>query len=81
MADAHPPRRAVFDYIEVFFKRRRLHSSLGYMTPTAYENKIRNSYVAHAAQPRCPANRVNPSVRGRCLAQVAPTSVQVSKSE
>ncbi len=42
-------RRAVFDYIEVFFNRRRLHSALGYMTPTAYENKIRNTNVAHAA--------------------------------
>jgi hypothetical protein len=36
-------RRAVFDYIEVFFNRRRLRSALGYMTPTAYENKIRNT--------------------------------------
>ena len=42
-------RRVVFDYIEVFFNRRRLHSTLGYMTPTAYENKIRNHNTAHAA--------------------------------
>jgi len=42
-------RRAVFDYIEVFFNRRRLHSSLGYLTPAAYENKIRNRKTAHAA--------------------------------
>jgi len=42
-------RRAVFDYIEVFFNRRRLHSSLGYCTPAAYENKIRNHNTAHAA--------------------------------
>jgi transposase InsO family protein len=42
-------RRAVFDYIEVFYNRRRLHSTLGYMTPTAYENKIRNHNTAHAA--------------------------------
>ena len=41
-------RRAVFDYIEVFFNRRRLHSALGYCTPAAYENKIRNN-TAHAA--------------------------------
>ena len=44
-----PARRAVFDYIEVFFNRRRLHSSLGYMTPAAYENKIRNHNAAHTA--------------------------------
>jgi transposase InsO family protein len=42
-------RRAVFDYIEVFFNRRRLHSALGYCTPAAYENKVRNHNTAHAA--------------------------------
>ena len=42
-------RRAVFDYIEVFFNRRRLHSALGYRTPAAYENMIRNTKAAHAA--------------------------------
>jgi transposase InsO family protein len=42
-------RRAVFDYIEVFYNRRRLHSSLGYLTPAAYENKLRNHQTAHAA--------------------------------
>lgn len=42
-------RRAVFDYIEVFYNRRRLHSALGYMTPAAHENKIRNQNAAHAA--------------------------------
>jgi transposase InsO family protein len=42
-------RRAVFDYIEVFYNRRRLHSTLGYCTPAAYENKIRNTNAAHAA--------------------------------
>jgi len=42
-------RRAVFDYIEVFYNRRRLHSSLGYCTPAAYEHKLRNHKTAHAA--------------------------------
>ena len=42
-------RRAVFDYIEVFYNRRRLHSALDYMPPTAYENKIHNHKTAHAA--------------------------------
>jgi putative transposase len=42
-------RRAVFDYIEVFYNRKRLHSSLGYCTPAAYENKLRNHKTAHAA--------------------------------
>ncbi len=27
---------AIFDYIEVFFNRQRLHSTLGYLSPTEY---------------------------------------------
>lgn len=30
-------RQAIFEYIEVFFNRRRRHSSLGYRSPAAYE--------------------------------------------
>jgi transposase InsO family protein len=30
-------RIAVFDYIEIFYNRQRLHASLNYMTPIAYE--------------------------------------------
>ena len=41
-------RRAIFDYIEVFYNRRRLHSTLGYLSPAEYE-AIRQSTAAQAA--------------------------------
>ncbi len=30
-------QRSIFEYIEVFYNRKRLHSSLGYMSPEAFE--------------------------------------------
>lgn len=30
-------RAAIFDYIEVFYNRTRLHSSLGYVSPFTFE--------------------------------------------
>ena len=35
--DAAEVRQAIFDYIEVFYNRQRLHSSLGYQTPADFE--------------------------------------------
>jgi transposase InsO family protein len=32
-------RSALFEYIEVFYNRQRLHSALGYQSPAAYEQK------------------------------------------
>ena len=43
-------RRAVFEFIEVFYNRSRLHSSLKYMTPVEYEiNRIHQHKAAQAA--------------------------------
>jgi transposase InsO family protein len=42
-------RHAVFDYIERFYNRQRLHSTLGYLTPTEYEANIHHHKAAHAA--------------------------------
>ncbi len=33
-------RRAIFNYIEVWYNRQRRHSSLGYRTPAEYEKQL-----------------------------------------
>jgi len=33
-------RRDLFDYIEVFYNRERLHSTLGYLSPAVYESRM-----------------------------------------
>ena len=41
---AFPTRQAaqaaIFEYMEVFYNRQRLHSTLGYMTPAEYEGAL-----------------------------------------
>jgi transposase InsO family protein len=34
-------QRSLFEYIEVFSNRRRLHSTLGYLSPVQYDEKRR----------------------------------------
>ena len=34
------PHSAIFDYIEAFYNRTRLHSSLGYVSPVTFESKL-----------------------------------------
>lgn len=42
-------RHAVFEFIEVFYNRRRLHSSLGYRSPVEYESVRLPGSPAYAA--------------------------------
>jgi transposase InsO family protein len=37
-------RTAIFDYIETFYNRNRLHSSLDYQTPANFESKLNVNY-------------------------------------
>jgi transposase InsO family protein len=39
-------KRQLFDYIEVFYNRKRMHSSLGYVSPAEFENNAAPKRVA-----------------------------------
>lgn len=41
LPDRDAARRAIFEFIEVFYNRTRLHSTLGYLTPLEYEEQRR----------------------------------------
>ena len=45
-------RSALFEYIEVFYNRRRRHLTLGYLSPEEYE-KISSKTANHLITP-CP---------------------------
>jgi transposase InsO family protein len=42
-------RRAIFEYVEVFYNRQRMHSALGYLSPVDYEAELRDLGEAQAA--------------------------------
>lgn len=42
-------RRAIFEYVEVFYNRQRMHSALGYLSPVDYEARCRDLKEAQAA--------------------------------
>ncbi len=39
-------RTAIYEYLEVFYNRRRRHSSLGYLSPTEYERRYQQQHPA-----------------------------------
>ena len=42
-------KRAIFEYVEVFYNRQRMHSTLGYLTPVAYEARRRDMTATQSA--------------------------------
>ena len=41
-------RTAIFEYIEIFYNRRRRHSSLGYLSPAEFEANVKQPVAIHA---------------------------------
>lgn len=41
-------RTALFEYIEIFYNRRRRHSSLGYLSPAEFEDHVKQPVAIHA---------------------------------
>ena len=39
-------RLAIFDYIETFYNRRRLHSAIGYKAPMDFEAELKEATIA-----------------------------------
>jgi len=39
-ASRRDAQSAIFEYMEVFYNRKRLHSTLGYLSPDAYEQRL-----------------------------------------
>jgi transposase InsO family protein len=44
-------KRSIFDYIEIFYNRQRLHSALNYQTPEAFEANINQSSTPKPESP------------------------------
>jgi integrase-like protein len=55
-------RLALFDYIEVFYNQRRRHSTIGYVSPAAFERDAMLTRVsAQRAIDTVPAEILQPS--------------------
>ena len=63
-------RTAVFDYIEAFYNRRRRHSTLGMLSPAAYEQAtLRDTRNSLAAPRLTETNKIN--YKSQAAAQAA----------
>ncbi len=42
-------KREIFEYIEIYYNRQSIHSSLGYLSPVEYEMKMREEFNSRVA--------------------------------
>ena len=42
-------KRSIFEYIEIFYNRQRLHSAIGYLSPVEFEMKRRKDLIEKVA--------------------------------
>ena len=54
-------KRAIFEYVEVFYNRQRLHSALDNLSPVAYEAKQRDASMTQAASSMCQSGATPPA--------------------
>ncbi len=43
-------RQVIFEYVEVFYNRQRLHSSIGYQSPVDYETQMRENTTPYLSE-------------------------------
>ena len=59
-------RTVIFDYIEGFYNRRRLHSALGYQSPTQYEElMVESRYLMQTLRAELLGGSVRPAPKTR----------------
>ena len=60
-------RTAIFHFIEIFYSRQRLHSSLGYLIPEAYGRRYAHTQTVDSLppHPNSPRRRAN-SIYSAC---------------
>ena len=54
-------RTAIFRYIETFYNRTRLHSSLAYTSPIVFESQLKQQTLTHPSDPLKTVRKINAS--------------------
>jgi putative transposase len=55
-------KMALFDYIEVFYNQRRRHSTIGYVSPAAFERRAHTTIVPESTAGRSAASTIPPAI-------------------